>query len=143
MSQSLDTPPTTATENATAKLVLVQSDNLCLAFSVNRVQEVLLKASVTKQKNNSITQYKDLIVPVLFGHHICPEMPEVPIILCQSALIKGGFLAIACSVLPKLTEIAPQDWIEVPALPAPWQSNGKGCEFEQITYTYTSGIGKG
>ncbi|CAN1212363.1 hypothetical protein TUMEXPCC7403_19295 [Tumidithrix helvetica PCC 7403] len=128
---------------AIEKLVLVQSDTLYLAFSVRQVQEVLLKASVTKQKTSSVTQYKDHIIPVIFGQHACPETAAISLVLLQSTMIKGGLLAIACSVLPKLTEIAPQDWIEVPALPAPWQSNGKGCEFEQITYTFTSGIGKG
>jgi hypothetical protein len=127
----------------TQKFILVKSDTLNLAFPIVQVHEVLFKAAVVKQKNNSITEYREHVIPVLFGQRACPEMPEVALVLLRSAKIKGGLLAIACSVLPRMVEIARQDWIKVPALPAPWRSDRKGYEFEQIIYTFTSGIGKG
>ncbi len=146
-------PPPIATE----KLLLLQSQNLALAFSVDQVQEVLLKASVTKvpayensvteksaseKPERSVTNYRGDLIPVVFGTKACPPMPEVTLGLIKAPDIKGGFVAIACLNLPNLVAISPQDWQNLEIDTSPWQSDGRVYNFNSTNYSHIIGIVK-
>jgi hypothetical protein len=130
-------PPPIATE----KLLLLQSQNLALAFSVDRVQEVLLKASVTlTDRDRSVTNYRSESIPAILGKKNCPAMSEVILGIIKTPEIKGGFIAIACTNIPTLVAITPQDWHNLEIDTSPWESDRKVYTFNGITYSHVIGI---
>lgn len=136
-------PPPIATE----KLLLLQSQNLSLAFSVDQVQEVLLKASVTQSPESakperSVTSYRGDLIPVIFGTKACPQMPAVTLGIIKIPEIKGGLVAIACLNIPNLVAISPQDWQNLEIDTSPWQSDGRVYNFNSTNYSHIIGIVK-
>jgi hypothetical protein len=131
-------PPPIKTE----KLLLLQSQSLSLAFSVDRVQEVLLQATVTKDQDRSITSYRQESIPVVFGKKSCPQMPKVTLVIIKTPEIKGGFVAIACTNIPNLVAIPPQDWQTAEVDTSPWESDGKAYNLNAVTYSHVVGIVK-
>jgi hypothetical protein len=132
-------PPPVATE----KLLLLQSQNLALAFSVSRVQEVLLKASVTLTKQDrSVTNYRGESIPVVLGKKNCPAISEVVLGIIKTPEIKGGFIAIACTNIPTLVAITPQDWQNLEIDTSPWESDRQVYNFNEISYSHIIGIVK-
>ncbi len=131
-------PPPLATE----KLLLVQSGKLAIALSVNKVQEVLLRVAVISHNNKSVTKYKDTYIPVVLGQSACPPIPETTLVLMQTQVLKSGLVAIACSTMPKLAEISPQEWLTAEPLPRLWQSDGRAYKFGDVIYKYATDIVK-
>jgi hypothetical protein len=131
-------PPPIKTE----KLLLLQSQSLALAFSVDRVQEVLLQSSVTKAQDRSVTNYRQASIPVVFGKKSCPEMSKVTLVIIKTPEIKGGFVAIACTNIPNLVAIPPQDWQTAEIDTSPWESDGKVYPLNGIIYSHIVGIVK-
>jgi len=130
-------PPPAATE----KLLLLQSQNLALAFDVGRVQEVLLQASVTLTKQDrSVTNYRGESIPVVLGKKNCPAMSAVVLGIIKVPEIKGGFMAIACPNIPTLVTISPQDWQNLEINTSPWESDHRVYNFNGITFSHIIGI---
>lgn len=131
-------PPPIATE----KILLLRSQVLALAFSVDIVQEILLKAEVTIQNQRSITYYKDIHIPVVFGRKSCSPMVDITLGIIKVPEVKGGLVAIACSDIPNLIAISPQDWQNLKIDISPWHSDGKVYNFNGLTYAHVIGITK-
>ncbi len=132
-------PPPIATE----KLVLLRSQVLALAFNVDKVQEVLLKASVTIEQDRSFTQYQGVAIPVVFGKKSCPALPEITLGIIKTSEIKGGLVAIACTDIPNLVAITAQDWQTLEIDSSPWQSDGRAYNFNGLNYNHIIGLVKG
>ncbi|AFY73099.1 hypothetical protein Syn7502_00984 [Synechococcus sp. PCC 7502] len=126
----------------TEKGLLLQSQDLNLAFSVDLVQEVLLKASVTLESERSITQYRTETIPVIFGRKSCPPTSEITLVLIKIPEVKGGLVAIACTNIPNLIAINPLDWQNMEFDTSPWQSDGKAYNFNGVIYNHVIGIVK-
>lgn len=131
-------PPPVATE----KLVLLRSQALALAFNVDKVREILLKASVTTQQDRSVTNYQGAAIPVIFGKKSCPALPEVTLGIIKTPEIKGGLVAIACTDLPNLVAITDRDWQTLEIDSSPWQSDGKAYNFNGLNYNHIIGLVK-
>jgi|GEM_PF-834399 hypothetical protein len=133
-------PPPVVTE----KLLLLQSEALALAFGVELVQEVLLSASVIKDvlkdQDRSVTNYRDQLIPVIYGKKACPEMIAITLALIKIPTIKGGLVAIACTNIPSLVAIISQDWQSLEVDTSPWQSDGKVYSLNGVNYSHIIGI---
>ncbi len=129
-------PPPIATE----KLVLAQSGPLALALPVVKVRQVLLEAAVTPYRNGAATSYDGVEVPVLLGNHPCPPASNMPLVLFQVPAFKTGLVAIACTQLPRLAMVAPQEWVEAPLLPPPWVSEARGYASHETLYTLVTDL---
>lgn len=136
-------PPPAITE----KILLVQSDDLHLAFSMNQVQEVLLSVPVVKQEPNfpksaSIIHFRSMEVPVVFGKRACPVNANAIVVLFKSPMLKTGLMGVSCAELPVMASIASADWLPcaVPLSP-PWQSDGKGYAWENQMYIHAVALG--
>jgi len=127
---------------ATEKILLVRSASLALAFPVAQVQEVLLKAPVIKQEQNSVTPYGQGHIPVVRGQKSCQEIDATTLVLLKTPSIKGGLLAIACNDIPMLAAITAQDWQNTEIFFGLWQTNGKAYTINGITYICVIGIVK-
>jgi hypothetical protein len=129
-------PPPIATE----KILLLRSQVLALAFSVDQVQEILLKAQVIVQAQRSITNYRDNDVPVVFGRKSCPPIADITLGIIKIPEVKGGLVAIACSDIPTLIAISPQDWQTLEIDTSPWRSDCKVYNFNGLTYAHIISI---
>lgn len=129
-------PPPVATE----KILLLTSDHLSLAFGVDQVQEILLNAPVTINEGRSITSYRDVLIPVIWGKSSCPAMANGILAVIKTTVVKSGFVAIACKQIPTLVAIDPQVWESQTVEISPWQSDGKVYNFNGITYSHAIGV---
>ncbi|MFN3925993.1 MAG: hypothetical protein ACK4QL_01425 [Pseudanabaenaceae cyanobacterium] len=136
-------PPPAITE----KLLLVHSDQLYLALSMPQIQQVLLNVPVRRvkigSKPASVVDFREMEIPVVLGNRACPPLSQAIIVLLQAPNLKTGLLGVACSELPVMSAIAEKDWqTDVPPLPPPWQTDGKGYLYSGQLYIHATGIAK-
>jgi hypothetical protein len=131
-----------ATAIATDRILLIASANLYLAIPANRVQEVMLKVQVIQDSKHSLTAYKEAWLPTILGMKPSPSLAETTVAVLQAEVLKPGFLAIACTQVPQLANLAPTDWQEVDPLSQVWNSAPKGYSWGGNTYIYTKGLAK-
>lgn len=124
-------PPPVTTE----KILLLTTDQLTLAFSVDQVQEIVLKATVTGGAT-----YRDVLVPVIWGQSSCPPMADATLAIIRTAVVKVGFVAIACQQIPTLVAINPQVWQSADVEISPWQTDGKTYVLNGINYWHVIGL---